>query len=79
LDARLATLLCKKIIVAKSKEVKTGYSLAESSKEGYGSKWAVLPMMMIMMIMYSLHCKLGTGYYKHSAFVGFSVIKIGNE
>jgi hypothetical protein len=28
----------KQIIVAKSKEVKTGCNLAESSKEGYGSK-----------------------------------------
>jgi hypothetical protein len=50
LDARLATLLCKrKITVAKSKEVKTGSNLAESSKEGYGSKRAVLPMMMMMI------------------------------
>jgi hypothetical protein len=31
-------LLCKNNIVAKSKEVKTGCSLAESSKESYGSK-----------------------------------------
>jgi hypothetical protein len=47
LDARLTTLLCKKtIIVTKSKEVKTGYNLAESSKGGYGSRKAVLPMNM---------------------------------
>jgi hypothetical protein len=45
----------KKNIVAKSKEVKTGWSntqewtnLAESSKEGYDSKRAVLPMMMMI-------------------------------
>jgi hypothetical protein len=31
-------LACKNIIVAKSKEMKTGSNLAESSKEGYGSK-----------------------------------------
>jgi hypothetical protein len=31
----------------KSKEVKTGSNLAESSKEGYGSKRDVLPMMMM--------------------------------
>jgi hypothetical protein len=37
----------KEIIVAKSKEVKTGSNLAESSREGYGSRSAVLPMMMI--------------------------------
>jgi hypothetical protein len=40
------TLLCKKINVAKSREVKTGRNLAGSSKEGCGSKRAVLPMMM---------------------------------
>jgi hypothetical protein len=48
LDAKLTTLLCKKIIVTKSKEVKPGYSLAEYSKDGYGSKGAVLPMVMMM-------------------------------
>jgi hypothetical protein len=37
-------LLCKKVVVSKSREVKTGCSLAESPKEG--SKRAVLPMMM---------------------------------
>jgi hypothetical protein len=41
------TLLCKKIIVAKSKEVKTRYSPAESSMEGYGSKRAILPMTIL--------------------------------
>jgi hypothetical protein len=41
------TFLCKKNIVAKSKEVKIGCSLAESSKEGYGSKRAVFPMMIM--------------------------------
>jgi hypothetical protein len=46
------TLLCKKITVAKFREVKTGRTLAESSKEG--SKRAVLPMMMMMMIMISI-------------------------
>jgi hypothetical protein len=38
LDARLTALPCKKNIVSKSKDVKTGYNLTESSKEGYGSK-----------------------------------------
>jgi hypothetical protein len=37
LDARLTTLLCKNII-AKSKKVKTGCKMTESSKEGCGSK-----------------------------------------
>jgi hypothetical protein len=40
-----------RIIVAKSKEVKPGCNLAESSKESYGSNRAVLPMMMMMMMM----------------------------
>jgi hypothetical protein len=31
-------LLCKRISFAKSEEMKTGCNLAESSKEGYGSK-----------------------------------------
>jgi hypothetical protein len=37
------------IYVTKCKEVKTRCNLAESSKEGYGSRRAVLPMMMMMM------------------------------
>jgi hypothetical protein len=40
----------KKIIVAKSKEVKTRSNLAESSKEGYGSTSAVLPMMVVVAV-----------------------------
>jgi hypothetical protein len=47
---RLITLLCKKTVIAKTKEVKPGSNVVEFSKEGYGSKWAVLPMMMTMMI-----------------------------
>jgi hypothetical protein len=47
-------LLCKKIIVAKFKEMKTGCNLVESSKEGYGSKRAVLPMMMMMMMKHRM-------------------------
>jgi hypothetical protein len=39
------TLFHKKIIVMKSREVKTGCNPAESSEEGYASKRAVLPMM----------------------------------
>jgi hypothetical protein len=35
-------------MAAKSKEVKTGCSLAESSKEGCGSKRAGLPMVVMM-------------------------------
>jgi hypothetical protein len=43
---------CKEIIAAKSKEVKTGCNLAESSKEGYGSERAVLLMMVMMKYVY---------------------------
>jgi hypothetical protein len=39
-------LLCKNITVAKSREVKTGLDVTESSTEGYGSEAAVLPVMM---------------------------------
>jgi hypothetical protein len=39
-----------KIAVAKSKEVKNGRNLADYSKDGYGSKRAVLSMMMMMMM-----------------------------
>jgi hypothetical protein len=46
------TLLCKKNIVTKSKEVKTGCSLAECSDESYGSKRAVLAMIIMMMLVY---------------------------
>jgi hypothetical protein len=48
LDPRLTALLCKKIIVAKSKEVNTGSDLAESSKEDYGSRRALLAMIMMI-------------------------------
>jgi hypothetical protein len=54
LDGKLTTtLFCEKIIVAKYKEAKTGSDLAESSKEGYGSKSAVLTTttMMVMIMM----------------------------
>jgi hypothetical protein len=50
LDAEITTLLCKKITVAKSKEVETSCNLAGSSKEGDGSKRAVLPVTIMMMI-----------------------------
>jgi hypothetical protein len=46
----MTTLLCEKIVVAKSKEMKPGSNLTESSEQGYGSKMAVSPMMMMMMI-----------------------------
>jgi hypothetical protein len=40
------TLLCKKIAVAKSKEVQAK-QVWQSFKECYGSKSAVLPMMVV--------------------------------
>jgi hypothetical protein len=51
LDLRLTILICKKVTVAKSEEMKTECRLAESCKEGYGSKRDVLPMIMIMMMI----------------------------
>jgi hypothetical protein len=49
---RLTTLLCKIITVAKSKEVKTGWStnMAEFFKEEYGSKRTVSPIMIIEIL-----------------------------
>jgi hypothetical protein len=41
----------KKNTVAISKQVKIGCNLAESSKEAYGSKRVVLPMLIMMMLM----------------------------
>jgi hypothetical protein len=49
LGAKLTTLLCIKIIVMKSKEVKTGCNLSEICTEGYGSKRAALPVVMMMI------------------------------
>jgi hypothetical protein len=48
LDARLTTLLCK-IYWIRNRKKKNRCNLTESSKEGYGSRMAVLPMMMMMM------------------------------
>jgi hypothetical protein len=42
----------KKNTVAKSEEVKTGYSLAESSKEVHGSKRAVLSIIAMMIYLF---------------------------
>jgi hypothetical protein len=39
----------KNVTVAKFKKGKIGCNLAESSKESYGSKRVVLPLMMMMM------------------------------
>jgi hypothetical protein len=48
LDATLTSLLYEQIIVAKSKEGKPGSNLEESSKNGYGSKSAVLSMKIFI-------------------------------
>jgi hypothetical protein len=47
-------LLCKKISVPKSKEVKLACNLATSFMEGFDTKRAVLPMMMMMIMMKGL-------------------------
>jgi hypothetical protein len=47
-------MICEEIILSKSKEVKTGSNLAQSSKAGYDLKRAVLSaMMMIFQIISS--------------------------
>jgi hypothetical protein len=35
----------------KSKKVKTGLNLSESSEEGCGSKRALLPVMMVVVVV----------------------------
>jgi hypothetical protein len=47
----------KKITVAKFKEMRTGCSktnLAESSKEGYNIKWAVLPVVKTISLAHQI-------------------------
>jgi hypothetical protein len=44
--------LKKKITAVKSKEVKSGSDLAESYKEGCGSKRPVLSLMVMMIIIH---------------------------
>jgi hypothetical protein len=46
-DTRLRSCYVKEIIVAEPKEAKTRCNVAESCKENYDSKRAVLPMMVI--------------------------------
>jgi hypothetical protein len=57
------TLLFEKITVAKSREVKIRSSLAEFSKEGYGSKSAVLPVMMLNIYIYFFFGGGGKGMF----------------
>jgi hypothetical protein len=52
LDARLAILLCKKIVGPKSK-VKTRSNMAEPSMEEYASKWAVFASDDDMISLYT--------------------------
>jgi hypothetical protein len=51
LDVRLTTLLCKKIIVAKSKEVKTGSNMAELPVEVYSSKMGSFIIIIIIIVI----------------------------
>jgi hypothetical protein len=47
LNTRLMTLLCKKEIIVVKSKAKARSNLAGSCKEGYGSKRAVLPMIIL--------------------------------
>jgi hypothetical protein len=57
LDSRLKTLICKEIIVTKSKEVKTDRNPAKSSNEAVPQNGLlpVVTMMMMIMIMMISH------------------------
>jgi hypothetical protein len=48
-DARLATLVCEKTVIAECKEVKPGLNMEESRKESCGSKRDVWLMMMMRL------------------------------
>jgi hypothetical protein len=50
LGERLTTLNCK-IIVAKSKKDNAASKLAESSKEGYGSRRTVFLMLLLLLLL----------------------------
>jgi hypothetical protein len=68
LDAKLTTLLFgkkKKKIVTKSKEVKQRYNWTESSKEGCGSKRAVLPMFLCLKRLLRYHVR----FYRRFALI----------
>jgi hypothetical protein len=68
LDARLMYVLCKKIIVAKSIDVKTGSNVAESSREGHGSSMAVLTMMTMNALERSMSINISYMYRNTLAF-----------
>jgi hypothetical protein len=53
LDARLTTSLCKEKSCCESQRSENRTSLAESSKEGYGSERTLMMMMMMMMMKYT--------------------------
>jgi hypothetical protein len=50
LDAGLATLLCKKMIVAKLNKLKADEIRQNLLRKAVAQKGAVLPMMMMMMM-----------------------------
>jgi hypothetical protein len=70
---RLRNLLCKRIIVAKPKEVKTVSNLTEFSKDGYSSKSAVLPMKIIIV---AYLCLINIIRYEYSVYVEFELVRI---
>jgi hypothetical protein len=76
LDARLTTLLCKRVTVAKYKDVKTGSKLVTFYKESYCSKSAVLPMMMNSLYFVYNQSKLLNVIDKHkTTFLGVHTLQ----
>jgi hypothetical protein len=55
LDARLTTLLLKKYSCEIHRSENWIENLTEPSKEGYGSKRAVLPMLLLMLLLMMIH------------------------
>jgi hypothetical protein len=54
---------------AKSKEMKTGLNLAESSMEYYGLESAVLPMMMMMISNSCTICRYTSKSFRTRTFI----------
>jgi hypothetical protein len=80
LDARLTTLLCKIIVVAKSKEAKTGWSIAyqkqRSLAESCKKKRAIFSVMMMIMTMMVMMINKMIGYHDFCLLI-FTIVIFG--
>jgi hypothetical protein len=42
--------------------------MAEASEEGFGSKWAVVPMIVVVVVVYSIFYAMQKVQYNSSSF-----------